>query len=192
MKAAQRVFARRGFHAATLDDIATEAGFSTGAVYSNFKGKEDLFFALFEEHVAERIRTYRRLFESGATQGAQARRGADDWMNFVDTNPHFIQLFVEFWAYSLRNPRLRRRFTTRFGAFREAIGEMIQAASADRGIQVSASTARQLGAAINALGIGLAFEKLADPEDVPNELFGSLLESLVPILLSGIEAQQGR
>src|ERR1022692_3114734 len=46
--AAAQVFAERGFHGATLDAVASAAGFSKGAVYSNFKNKEDLFLALLE------------------------------------------------------------------------------------------------------------------------------------------------
>src|SRR5580704_16326188 len=48
LKAAAQVFAERGFHAATLDEVAAAAGFTKGAVYSNFKNKEDLFLALIE------------------------------------------------------------------------------------------------------------------------------------------------
>ena len=48
LEAAHRVFVRRGFHAATLDEIADEAGYTKGAVYSNFASKEDLFFAVYE------------------------------------------------------------------------------------------------------------------------------------------------
>ena len=38
----------RGFHGASLDEVAAVAGFTKGAVYSNFKNKEDLFLALFK------------------------------------------------------------------------------------------------------------------------------------------------
>src|SRR5262249_53432660 len=51
LDAAAIVFARDGFHGATLDEVATAAGFSKGAVYSNFKSKEDLFLALFDERI---------------------------------------------------------------------------------------------------------------------------------------------
>ncbi len=56
LDAASRVFARQGFHAATLDDVAREAGYTTGAIYSNFGGKEDLFLSAFEEQIARHIR----------------------------------------------------------------------------------------------------------------------------------------
>src|SRR5690349_6821954 len=49
MDAAAVVFARDGFHGASLDDVAAAAGFTKGAVYSNFAGKDDLFLAVFED-----------------------------------------------------------------------------------------------------------------------------------------------
>jgi AcrR family transcriptional regulator len=55
LDAALRVFLRRGFHAASLDEIAEEAGYTTGAVYSNFKGKEDLFLAVLDAEAQRRF-----------------------------------------------------------------------------------------------------------------------------------------
>ena len=48
LDAAERIFAR-GFRGASIEAIAEEAGYSHGAIYSNFKGKEDLFLVLVEE-----------------------------------------------------------------------------------------------------------------------------------------------
>ena len=48
--AARTVFLRRGFHGASLDEIAEEAGYTKGAVYSNFAGKDDLYLALLGAH----------------------------------------------------------------------------------------------------------------------------------------------
>src|SRR3984957_19712564 len=55
LDAAMRIFAQEGFEAARLEDIAAGAGYTRGAFYANFKSKEDIFFALFEEWVRERI-----------------------------------------------------------------------------------------------------------------------------------------
>src|SRR5918999_207062 len=51
VQAAIDVVARDGFHGATVNAIAQRAGFSVGAVYANFRGKDDLFLAVFEEHM---------------------------------------------------------------------------------------------------------------------------------------------
>src|SRR5436853_4591753 len=58
VEAARAVFLRRGFHAASLDEIAEEAGYTKGAVYSNFDGKDDLFLAVFEDHFRRRAEAY--------------------------------------------------------------------------------------------------------------------------------------
>ena len=45
---AAKVFAERGYHAASIDEIAEDAGFSKGAVYANFPTKEQLFLAVMD------------------------------------------------------------------------------------------------------------------------------------------------
>ena len=63
LAAARSVFARSGFHGASVEEIASEAGFSTGALYSNFDGKEDLFLVLMEREIdGARARDRRRRF----------------------------------------------------------------------------------------------------------------------------------
>ena len=67
LAAARSVFARSGFHGASVEEIASEAGFSTGALYSNFDGKEDLFLVLMEREIDEHAREI-------ATRCGRARR----------------------------------------------------------------------------------------------------------------------
>ena len=54
LAAARRVFLARGYYAATLEQIADEAGFSKGVVYSRFASKADMFLALLEDRIVER------------------------------------------------------------------------------------------------------------------------------------------
>src|SRR4051794_15138667 len=56
LTAAREVFLARGYHGATVEQIAEAAGFSTGVVYSQFGGKADLFLTLLEARIEERIR----------------------------------------------------------------------------------------------------------------------------------------
>src|SRR5271170_3177448 len=55
LAASKRIFAQDGFEAARLEDIAAGAGYTRGAFYAHFESKEDIFFALLEEWVRERI-----------------------------------------------------------------------------------------------------------------------------------------
>src|SRR5690349_2324618 len=57
VSSAAAVFARRGYEGASLEEIADAAGFTRGAIYKNFGGKEDLLFAVAERDFAERLRT---------------------------------------------------------------------------------------------------------------------------------------
>src|SRR2546428_11815610 len=95
LEAAARVFARRGFHGASVQDIAREAGATTGAIYSNFAGKEDLYLAAFEEHVATQIRDYSETFARGRDLDERARRGADPWMARSRQDPAFLAFYNE-------------------------------------------------------------------------------------------------
>ena len=61
LDAAALVFAREGFHRASLDDVAATAGFTKGAVYSNFANKDELFLAVFEDRYAQEQTEMRRV-----------------------------------------------------------------------------------------------------------------------------------
>src|SRR2546422_5928070 len=173
LAAATRVFARRGFHAASVEEIAREAGATTGAIYSNFEGKEDLFLVLFEEHAASQLRKYRELFARGADLAERSRAGADDWMAYLHEEPDAFPLQIEFWSYAVRDPELRPRFAARLAAFRETFARLIEEGARDLGLDLPPGFAERMGTVVNALGNGLALEKLADPDAVPDELLGS-------------------
>jgi AcrR family transcriptional regulator len=173
--AAEVVFARSGYHGASVEEIAREAGASTGALYSNFAGKEDLFLALFEERVAADVRDYSQIAAEGATVEEQARGPADHWMEILRERPDYFPLFIEFWAYAIREPRLQERLASQFVALRSSSARLALEGAAQQGISLSAEAGELVGTLINALGNGLALEKLADPEAVPDGLFGDML-----------------
>src|SRR6476620_2072446 len=63
LHSAARVYARRGFNGATLDEVAADAGFTKGAVYDHFGSKENLLLALMEEHLAGQVAEQIELFD---------------------------------------------------------------------------------------------------------------------------------
>ena len=92
LAAARRVFLARGYYAATLEQIADEAGFSKGVVYSRFASKADMFLALLEDRIEERATQNadlaRRLAGSGnfaalLDLAQRAERGAPGWRLLV-------------------------------------------------------------------------------------------------------------
>ena len=176
--AARSVFARRGFQAATVEEIAAEAGFSTGAVYSNFGGKDELVLAVVDETIAAEVRDYSELFARGTNLDERARGGADRWMELLREQPDYFPLFMELWAAARRDPELRERLGSRMGAIRDLSARLIEQAAAEYGLELEEGFADQMGVVINALGNGLAIEKLFDPDGVPDDLFGWTLAHL--------------
>jgi AcrR family transcriptional regulator len=179
---AEAVFARGGFHGASVEEIAREAGASTGALYSNFAGKEDLFLALFEERIAADVGDYSQIVADGATVEEQARGAADRWMAILRERPDYFPLLIEFWAYAIREPALRERLAERFAALRSASARLVLEGAEQQGYQPNAEAGDLVGMLINALGNGLALEKLADPDAVADSLYGDMLVLIVQAL----------
>lgn len=174
---ARIVFARRGFHRALLEEIAEEAGYSTGAIYANFDSKEDLFLAVLDDHVAARVRAVERAVADASTPAGRARAGADNWMRFLREDPDWYRLFIEFWSYAQRDPELRARVAARFAAFPKANAELVKAGARDADVALPEDLAQAVGTLFTALADGLALMKLLDPEAVPDELFGDALSA---------------
>jgi len=173
---AEAVFAHSGFHGASVEEIAREAGATTGALYSNFASKEDLFLALFEERIGTDFDDYSRIVTAGATLEEQARGAADRWMAILRERPDYFPLLIEFWAYAIRKPELRARLAGRFASLRQASARVVLEGAEQQGYHPPNSAAGQLvGTLVNALGNGLALEKLVDPDSVPDSLYGDML-----------------
>src|SRR2546428_7362860 len=77
LEAAARVFKRHGYERASIAEIADEAGYSHGAVYSNFDGKDDLFLALYEQWLARRVAEIDATWSPEGPLAERARAGAD-------------------------------------------------------------------------------------------------------------------
>jgi len=178
LRAARRVFARSGFHGASVEEIASEAGFSTGALYSNFTGKEDLFLVLMEREIDEYAREIAEAVRARASIAERATGGARQWMTMIERDPEVLLLFMEFWAYGVRDARVRPKVAARFAQVRELLTKLIADGVREFDLELDIP-AEQLAVAIDALGDGIARQKLADPDAVPDELMGRVLSLLL-------------
>jgi AcrR family transcriptional regulator len=175
LQAAATVFPRRGYHATSVDEVAEEAGFTVGALYSNFSGKQDLFLAMLDEHFTRQMAVYAEISSRGHTLEAKARGAADHWMAFLRSNPQFFPLFIEFWGLALRDPELRRQLSSRIRHFRDAISDLLKRDADELGVELPDDAADTLAMVVNSMGNGLALHMLVDPRAVPKDLFGDML-----------------
>jgi AcrR family transcriptional regulator len=182
VETAAGVFARRGFHAASIDHIAAEAGYSSGAIYHHFTGKEDLFLAVYERYAATRVRELEALWEgeSGPLRET-VRAGADHWMRRTGSHPELLVLSLEFLIHAWRHPEVHEAFKHRIAAVREAVGRHLQARADETGIDLP-MPANELGTVMRELGTGLAVAKLADPDAIRDDLFGDFLTLLFELI----------
>ena len=176
--AARNVFAARGFHGASVEEIAAEAGYSTGALYSNFDGKEDLFLALMDREIEGHAREIAAAVRARATVAERAAGGAQSWMAMIRRDSDMLMLLVEFWAYGVRDGAVRPQVAERFAHMRAVLTELIAESAREFDLRLRVP-AEQLAVAIDALADGIARQKLADPEAVPDELMGRILTLLL-------------
>src|SRR6266545_2695685 len=82
--AAAKVFARRGYHRATVDEIASEAGFTIGALYSNFKTKEQLFLAIADRQVEGRVAEIAAVGDAATGEAEAGEAAAERMRSFLE------------------------------------------------------------------------------------------------------------
>src|ERR1700756_1232799 len=90
LAAARSVFARSGYHGASVEEVASEAGFSTGALYSNFEGKEDLSLALMEREIDEHAQEITTAVRERTSMADRATGGARQWMTMIEREPEAL------------------------------------------------------------------------------------------------------
>lgn len=176
LDAARQQFERHGYHGASVDGIAAAADLSTGAVYSRFTGKDDLFLAVLEDHIERRAEvTAKRLAEldDTATIAILARHVIEASVATVA----WQAALLEFRAHAWRHPEVNARYSELHERTVESITSFIDGVHASRG-EVPLIPAREMAIAGLASGTGVVAEYMANPDiDVH-----ALLEASVPAL----------
>jgi AcrR family transcriptional regulator len=160
--AARQVFLKRGFHAASLDEIAEEAGYTKGAVYSNFAGKDDLFLAVVEERYEARTAMYRSLVPRQRSSEATWRAIAQFMLQAYEDEPAWWPLVSEFTSHAADDPSLRERLRAARDRFIDAVAELIDAVGERHGLDFTLPT-REIARGSGALLRGMVLEWRVDP-----------------------------
>lgn len=178
IEAAAVEFARKGFHGASLDAIAAEAGFTKGAIYSNFDGKEDLFFAVVEHRSA-------RLLDQVSALVDEAADDLDDMLEQVarvvahasDEEHDWLLLEAEVWLYAQRNPEAAGKLAEHRRVGIDRTAAFIRAAAERAGFTLRGS-ADELAEVLSAATDGIAQLAAADPTIEHDRLLRTFLDML--------------
>ncbi len=103
-------FLRHGLGGAVAEKIAEEAGYTRGALYSNFDGKEDLFLAVIDEQKSRHFAVFESLLNNGASPDRERLKSFREAFTEFITDRDWIVLYSEFQAEALRNKRIRASF----------------------------------------------------------------------------------
>ncbi len=184
LEAARRIFARDGFEASRIEDIANATGHTRGAFYAHFSSKEDLFFALFEQEAGDRLRDLRSVLERCADAEGRLQALRKFYVGRV-SDRQWVMLALEFKLFALRHPKLRARLARTHRRIRESlkietISKLIPELMKDR--RESREMRRvALEAALN----GLVLEHAYDPETISQTQATTVLGRMFDVLMPG-------
>lgn len=182
LAAAARVFAQKGFGGASLEEIAETAGYTTGALYYNFTGKEQLFLELLAvgmtRQAARRAEAVTRAFSEAAATGADPFETLSEFVaGRADSTGELAALNAEFWLYASRNPGAMKLLAAKLGEQDEALGPAITAAMEQLGTPPGITPA-EMALITDSLFAALVRRRRIDPGAVPDDLFARVLRRL--------------
>ncbi|MDF3337411.1 TetR/AcrR family transcriptional regulator [Mycolicibacterium septicum DSM 44393] len=178
LDAALKVFAAEGFAGATIDAIGHAAGFTKGAVYSNFESKDELFLALLDRQFESRGALIATALDSGhGDTAAIAAALSRSTLDSIHDQTEYQIVLTEYWLRAVRDPQLRERLVARRrAAADQALRIVEQAGTSLPGRQLSA-----LAQLVVTIISGIATEEVLQPGtvdvDTLTRLFTALLES---------------
>src|SRR5438477_9444224 len=113
LAAALRVFARRGYRDAGVDEIAAEAGYSKGALYWHFSSKDALLVTLVEERIDTPMRELVALLESAPPDRDMSLEATREFARQLKDDREAVLVDREYWSLAIRDPELRAAYVTR-------------------------------------------------------------------------------
>lgn len=125
LAAAKRLFVDRGFGATSLRDIATEAGYTQGAFYSNFASKEELFVELMRERSKAQVTDIARTLSDPAASAEDILSALEVWARTLDAEPEWSVLGVEFKLMGRRSPAVAAAVQALLDAHRDGLAYCI-------------------------------------------------------------------
>lgn len=177
LAAAEALFRRDGYHGASLEQIAAEAGYTKGAVYSTFDSKADVMLALVATRAERRREEMESIFESSFDPWEALAEFSRRFAPVDDAERDWWSAVVEFMVVVGRDEGLRRRYAEHHDATREAVVALTRRWMRGSGTRLAISPER-LATATIALSIGLTVEGMLAPASVSGSLYADAQRAL--------------
>jgi len=181
LESAQEIFAHSGFAGASVDQIAEHAGYSKGAVYSNFKSKEALFLELLKEHMSQEVKELRALLDNSAS-AQEILRALKERYSILDKQVALSMLSLEFQLQAGGDREFAEPFAALYQGQRKAIAGLVKLLAQKAGVAEPAN-ASEIATSLMAVTHGIALQRAADPKSVPAATAGRAIEIFLSAIL---------
>jgi AcrR family transcriptional regulator len=180
IESAQALFARHGYEGTSIDQVATDAGYTRGAFYANFSNKEALMQELIVQGfdgdlggidaMAKAAQTNPSVEEMAASFAQLARSFYEEPSNTL--------WMLEFQLAAVRHPELRSAYTEQFSRLRDAVRDIIMKVFEDHDPSKKKDAARFADVFIAILS-GVSLIRILDPEEIDESIFADTFRALV-------------
>jgi AcrR family transcriptional regulator len=188
LTAALRVFAARGYSEAGVDEIAAEAGYSKGALYWHFSGKEQLLTVLIDERIDAPMRDRFALLASAPPEQDMSLEATSAFAERLRDEREAMLLEREYWSLAIRDPELRARYAKRQTELRDALAAAMSARGRHLGTPELTMPAEDVARIVMSIIGGLAVDELIEPGSVRPELLGEALALIYAGLVARAQA----
>ncbi len=181
LSSAQRIFARDGFEAAKLEEIASDAGYTRGAFYANYKNKEELFVAVAGHQIGNRIAIALEAVRSKTDIESKIHELLQKISEMPETRTWAL-LMIEFSLFILRQPKRKKHVASLYDSLLKGVEEVFEDLykSAERKPLLSPSI---IGIGFTSLVQGIILQEILNGHlitpQVTNELISIYLHAVV-------------
>lgn len=183
LAAATAVFAAKGFHNATMNDIVAASGTSKGGLYWHFASKDDLIAAILQQFFAQEMAEIDALLTADAPVGERLQQLAQQAVADLQAMADLMGITLEFYAVAARQESVRHTLQTYFRQYRQALAQLVQQGIDAR--ELGGCTADDAAVALTAQFEGLALLWTIDPEAID---LAHSTETAVALLLAGLRS----
>jgi len=173
LDAAQAIFTKKGFANASVEDIATAAGYTRGAFYSNFGGKTELFFELLRRESGEINLEFQRILET-VTDRAELENQIVAYYSGLYRDDMCSMLWIEAKMVAVRDTRFRTKLNAFLTEKREQIAQFIEIFSHLTGT-APAAPPQEMAIGLLALCEGVSFAHRSDPQHINHQTAEAVL-----------------
>jgi AcrR family transcriptional regulator len=172
VQAATRLFLRDGFAVTSLEQIAEEAGFTRGAVYSNYEGKTAIGISVIDELYACEERKLERMLRGAGRD--QMLAALATWADETIGDPAWTRLEIEIAASSAHDPQHSAATAARYARLRARCTELLRELLDDADV----IDVDMLSTAVVALALGIGAQRSVD-RAIPGTVLTDTLRAIL-------------